>query len=91
MLYRAGVIARMWEVKAHPESFADLLAWVCDTGVPPLEAYPMHISSEVYSSTDQRVVVISKWRSNPVPLRDPPPQLVARKAQWWDFTPVDRW
>jgi hypothetical protein len=80
----------MWEVKAHPEGFADLLDWVCVAGVPALEVNPLHIGSEVYSSTDQRVVVISKWRSNPEPIGDPPRHLVARKPQFWDFTPVDR-
>jgi hypothetical protein len=80
----------MWEIKAHPEGFADLLSWVCETAVPALESNPMHISSEVFSSTDQRIVVISKWRANPVPVGDPPRHLIARKAQHWDFTPVDR-
>jgi hypothetical protein len=35
-------------------------------------------------------VVISKWRSGPAPLPDPPVHLVARSAHAWDFSPVDR-
>jgi hypothetical protein len=80
----------MWEVRAHPEGFTDLLSWVCDAALPEIEAHPLHITSEVLSSTDHRLVVISKWRSAPEPLADPPGHLVARKPQSWDFTPVDR-
>jgi hypothetical protein len=56
----AGVIVRMWEVRAHPEGFNDLLGWVCDIALPTIETHPMHIASEVFSSTDHRLVVISK-------------------------------
>jgi hypothetical protein len=80
----------MWEVRAYPEGFADLLSWVCEGAVPELEANPLHVSSEVFTSTDHRIVVISKWRSNPTPLPDPPAHLVARSAHAWDFSPVDR-
>jgi hypothetical protein len=80
----------MWEVRAHPEGFADLLSWVCDAALPRIEAHPLHITSEVYSSTDHRLVVISKWRGAPEPFDDPPGHLVARKPHSWDFTPVDR-
>ena len=38
------------------------------------------MSSEVFSSTDDRVVVISKWRSAPEEFADPPAHLVARAA-----------
>jgi hypothetical protein len=88
----------MWEVRAHPEGFADLLSWVCDSAVPAIEEHPLHLSSEVFSSTDGRIVVISRWRSGsgwavgdgPPPLADPPGHLVARKPHAWDFAPVDR-
>jgi hypothetical protein len=46
--------------------------------------------TEVFSSTDHRIVVISRWRGDPSPLPDPPAELVARSAHVWDFTPVDR-
>lgn len=86
----ADVIARMWEIRAHPQRFADLLDWVCETAVPAIEVEPLHIASEVFSSTDNRVVVISKWRGDPRPLPDPPAGLAARSPHTWDFTPVDR-
>ena len=86
----ADVIARMWEVRAHPQRFADLLAWVCETAVPAIEVEPAHLASEVFSSTDHRVVVISKWRGDPVSLPDPPARMLARTPHVWDFTQVDR-
>jgi hypothetical protein len=81
----------MWEVRAHPEALTDLLSWICEAALPKIEVSPLHNSSEVYSSTDNRVVVISKWRgSAPEPLADPPGHLVSRRPQAWDFTQVDR-
>jgi hypothetical protein len=81
----------MWEARANPDGFGELLAWVCDSALPRIEVHPLHIASEVFSSTDHRLVVISKWRgSTPEPLADPPGHLVARKPQAWDFTLVDR-
>jgi hypothetical protein len=84
------VIVRMWEARAHPEAFTDLLAWVCDAAVPRIEAHPLHLSTEVFSSTDDRIVVISKWHGTPEDLAEPPGHLVARKPHCWDFAPVDR-
>jgi hypothetical protein len=89
---RSGdVIVRMWEARAYPDTFADLLSWVCDSALPAIEVDPQHVSTEVYSSTDLRIVVISKWRgSAPPELGDPPAHLVARSPHSWDFAPVDR-
>ncbi|MGC1215046.1 MAG: hypothetical protein WA890_27775 [Micromonospora sp.] len=84
------MIVRMWEARAEPYGFADLITWVCDTVLPEFEHDPRHLSSEVFSSTDHRLVVISKWRSEPRDLPDPPARLVARPAHSWDFTQVDR-
>ena len=86
-----GVIARMWEVRAHPEGFTELLSWVCDAALPGVEVSPMHIGSEVFTSTDHRIVVISKWRgSEPEEFPAPPRHLVARAPHFWDFSAVDR-
>ena len=84
------MIARMWEVRALGSGFDELLTWVCDVAVPGLEVLPQHVSSEVFSSTDHRIVVISKWRSLPEAMPEPPASLVARSPHVWDFSPVDR-
>lgn len=86
----APVIVRMWEVRAYPEALSDLLSWVCEVAVPEVEVLPTHIASEVLSSTENRVVVVSKWRSGPRSLPLPPSHLVTRAPHEWDFTPVDR-
>jgi hypothetical protein len=80
----------MWELRAYPEGLADLLSWLCELALPQIEMNPLHVSSEVFSSTDSRVVVISKWRSNPQSLPDPPKHLTARSPHSWDFATVDR-
>ena len=84
------VIARMWEVRAHPRSFDELLAWVCDKALPTIEQLPRHVSSEVFASTDHRVVVISRWRRDARNLPEPPPNLIARSPHVWDFAEVTR-
>ena len=84
------MIARMWEVRASRGGFDELLTWVCDVALPKLEVLPSHVSSEVYSSTDHRIVVISRWRHTPADLPTPPAHLTARAPHAWDFTPVDR-
>jgi hypothetical protein len=84
------MIARMWEVRALGSRFDELLTWVCDEALPQIEVLPSHVSSDVYSSTDNRIVVISKWRNSPASLPEPPDRLVARAPHVWDFTPVDR-
>jgi hypothetical protein len=84
------MIVRMWEVRALGSAFDELLSWVCDGALPRLEVLPSHVSSQVFTSTDHRIVVISKWRSDPVTLPAPPDQLIARAPHVWDFTEVDR-
>lgn len=85
----SDVIVRMWEVRTEPERVPELVNWVCETALPHVEVDPRHITSEVFSATE-RVVVISRWRGEPVPLPTPPAELVARPAHSWDFAPVDR-
>lgn len=84
------MIVRMWEAKAESYGFADLITWVCETALPEFEHDPMHVSSEVFSSTDHRLVVISKWRNNPRELPEPPARLIVRPPHSWDFAQVDR-
>lgn len=84
------MIVRMWEATAHPEAHQDLLTWVCDIGVPELEQKLSYIDSQVYTSTEHRVVVVSQWRSQPADPSSPPSFYLRHKPQSWDFSPVDR-
>ena len=84
------MIVRMWEVRAQQRNYTELLAWVCDVALPAIELSPMHMGSEVFTSPDFRLVVISKWRSHPEEFKEPPANLITRTPQSWDFSPVDR-
>ena len=76
-------------MRGYPERLPELVTWVCDTALPGVEHDPRPAGSEVFSSTD-RVVVIARWRGEPLTLPDPPRDLVARPPHVWDFAPVDR-
>jgi len=80
----------MWEVRADARTFSALLNWVCEVAVPTVETNPMHISSEIFSSPDYRLVVITRWNGTPEDFLPPPPHLIAREPHFWDFLPVDR-
>ena len=84
------MIVRMVEMAAHPEAHQDLVDWACAVAVPELERQLDHVSSEVFTSADHRLVVISRWRSSPVTLADPPSHWLRSPAHAWDFSPVDR-
>lgn len=84
------MIVRMVEMAAHPEAHQELVDWACAVGVPALERQLDHVSSEVFTSADHRLVVISRWRSAPVDLSDPPSHWLRRPPHSWDFSPVDR-
>jgi hypothetical protein len=80
----------MWEVRAEARTFSALLNWVSEVAVATVETNPMHISSEIFTSPDFRLVVITRWNGTPEDFQEPPPQLVTREAHAWDFFPVDR-
>jgi heme-degrading monooxygenase HmoA len=84
------MIVRMWEAKAHPAEFAELLDWVYEAVVPALAAAPGHLGTEVFRSGDERIVVLSRWRDLPAEIAEPPVRLVPRPPHSWDFVPVDR-
>lgn len=84
------MIVRMWEVKALPESVVEALSWICEVALPEIEALPQHVRSEVFSSADNRIVVISRWTGNPLTPGDPPAHLIEGPSHSWDFSPVDR-
>lgn len=82
-------MVRMWEMRGYPRTFDQLLQWVCEVAVPRLRNELGHSSSEVFASTDQRIVVISRWHGAPPEMPTPPAALEARSAHAWDFTQVD--
>lgn len=83
------MIARMWEVRCRPDTVEALLRWLVDTALPGVRDRAGHVRDDLYRS-DERVVVVSVWDGTPVPLPEPPGELVARPPHAWDFTTVDR-
>ncbi len=73
----------MWEVRAAEGRLADLTAWL--RGVLPGDA-----RTEVYSSPDERLVVIATGRDAPPVLPDPPAAMVRRPAHQWVFHRLPR-
>lgn len=84
------MLVRMWEARAHPAGFDELLVWVREVAVPRLETSVGHLHSEVFQAVDHRIVVISRWDGDPATVPEPPAGLVARAPHAWDFTPVPR-
>jgi len=80
----------MWEVRAQQRTFTELLTWVCEVAIPAIEVYPLFVASEVLTSPDFRLVVITRWRGTPEPFREPPTHLITRAPHAWDFVPVAR-
>ena len=68
----------MWEAKAADGRADDLVAWVRQHAAP---------AAQIYCSPDERVVVIDPADTD---LPDAPPELLARPAHAWRFTPVPR-
>lgn len=83
------MIARMWEVKAQPDATFELLEWVRQSALPKLRSYGGFVSAELYSSLDDRIVLIVKWDSQPQAVPAAPTDLVTRDPHSWDFHPVD--
>ena len=70
----------MWEVRAAPGRMAELLAWV--------ERLPAPVggSADVYTASDDRVVVILRSPDGAAGrLPDPPSELLLRPAHQWPF------
>lgn len=82
-------IVRMCEMVAHPETHDDLVRWICEAALADVRGDLGHVHSEVFTSADHRVVVISRWRGEPRSLPDPPRHYVTRPPHSWNFTPVD--
>lgn len=84
------MIVRMWEVRAHPEAYDDVMSWACDVAAPWLERRPTCLECEILASTDQRILLVSRWRSDPAVPPDPPSYQVASGPHQWDFITVER-
>ena len=84
------LIVRMWEVRAQQRNFTELLTWVCDVALPAIEVSPLHIASEVFTSTGLPARGDLHVAQQPRAVPEPPADLITRPPHSWDFSPVDR-
>jgi hypothetical protein len=86
----ARTTASMWEVVAAPGAADALVDWVFRSALPEVREEAGLQRSEVYRSSDERIVVITWWSGEPVGLPEPPRALVARPPHSWEFEQVAR-
>lgn len=90
--------AQMWEARATDGRGAELTAWVHANALPALRGSVGLERTELLSAPGDRVLLITWWTAEPVPIPDPPAELLARPVHRWAFTsefvdqvqPVDR-
>jgi hypothetical protein len=75
----------MWEARAAPGRLADLLRWVDSTVLPALAGDPGAPLVDVYSSADERVVVVIRSTRGLARLPEPPAGLLRRPPHQWPF------
>jgi hypothetical protein len=75
----------MWEARAAADRLPDLLRWVESTMLPALAGAPDPPQIDVYSSTDERVVVIVRFVGAVRRLPEPPADLLRRPPHQWPF------
>lgn len=76
-------VAAMWEARAADGRGAELLDWARRTAVPALNGAAR---VELLSAPGERVLLIGWWdATEPLPVPDPPPGLLARPVHRWAF------
>ncbi|GAB0104184.1 hypothetical protein JMUB6875_31580 [Nocardia sp. JMUB6875] len=80
----AGTPTVMWEVKAPPNKYPELLDWIDSVAVPAVRASGAEVTS--YASADFRAAIIATGPGIGGDLPLPPADLVARPAKHWLFT-----
>ncbi|PYC78068.1 hypothetical protein C7C46_17195 [Streptomyces tateyamensis] len=74
--------ALMWEARAAAGRGAELLDWAREHALPALAGAER---AELFSAAGERVLVIGWWSGEPVPVPDPPADLLARPVHRWAF------
>ncbi|MFJ3791795.1 hypothetical protein [Kitasatospora sp. NPDC090091] len=79
--------AAMWEARAADGRGADLAAWVHGTALPALRGSAGLVRTELFGAPGDRVLLITWWAGErPVPVADPPAELLGRPVHRWSFT-----
>lgn len=76
----------MWEARAADGRGAELAAWARETAIPALRGSAGLERLELLSAPGERVLLITWWSCEPLPVADPPAGLLGRPVHRWSFT-----
>ena len=76
----------MWEARAADGLGTELTAWVHAAALPALRGAAGLVRAEVFGAPGDRVLLITWWDGEPLPVAEPPAGLLARPAHRWSFT-----
>jgi hypothetical protein len=75
----------MWEVRAAADRLPELLRWIDEHALPALGRTSGFRGCDVYTASDDRVVLIIRFDGPPARLPQPPADLLGRAAHQWPF------
>ncbi|TWE17788.1 hypothetical protein [Kitasatospora atroaurantiaca] len=76
----------MWEARAADGRGAELHRWVHEAALPELRGAAGLLRTEVFTASGDRVLLITWWAGEPLPVPDPPGELLGRPVHRWSFT-----
>lgn len=79
-------LAAMWEARAADGRGSELAAWAREFALPALRGAAGLERLEQFSAPGERVLLIAWWSGEPVPVPDPPAELLGRPVHRWSFT-----
>ncbi|GAA2130367.1 hypothetical protein GCM10009760_02780 [Kitasatospora kazusensis] len=78
--------AAMWEARAADGRAGELRDWVRERAVPALRGAAGLERLEVFTAPGERVLLVTWWSDAPLPVPDPPGELLGRPVHRWSFT-----
>ncbi|MER6397862.1 hypothetical protein ABT263_17670 [Kitasatospora sp. NPDC001603] len=75
----------MWEARAADGRGAELSAWVREVALPALRGSAGLVRAELFGAPGDRVLLITWWTAEPVPVPEPPAALTGRPVHRWSF------
>ncbi|MFI6153438.1 hypothetical protein ACIBCA_12155 [Kitasatospora sp. NPDC051170] len=79
-------LAAMWEARAAAGRGPELAAWARESALPALRGAVGLERLELLSAPGERVLLIAWWSGEPVPVPDPPEDLLGRPVHRWSFS-----
>ncbi|MEE1784383.1 hypothetical protein PUR71_15960 [Streptomyces sp. SP17BM10] len=78
-------VAMMWEARAADGRGAGLASWARETAIPALRGSAGLERLELFGAPGGRVLLIAWWSGEPVPVAEPPAELLGRPVHRWSF------